>query len=149
MNEKFSNIDEIDRKILDILKRNAKTSLKEMSKELDLPITTVYYRLKRLEKEGIIESYTIKIDYEKLGYKVKAFILIKYDPSSGISQKDLLKKLKSFDDVEEAYIITGEYDILLKIISKDIEELSTFVLDVLRNVEGVKETVTMIVLKSS
>jgi len=146
MDEKFSNIDEIDRKILDILRRNAKTSLREISRELNLPITTVYYRLKRLEKEGIIESYTIKINYEKLGYKVRAFILIKYDPTSGISQKDLLKKLKSFENVEEAYIITGEYDILLKVISKDIEELSTFILDVLRNVKGVKETVTMIVL---
>ncbi|RIB35163.1 MAG: hypothetical protein BXU00_03120 [Candidatus Nanoclepta minutus] len=149
MNEKFSNIDEINRKILDILKRNAKTSLKEISRELNLPITTVYYRLKRLEKEGIIEAYTIKINYEKLGYRVRAFILIKYDPSSEISQKDLLKKLKSFENVEEAYIITGEYDILLKIISKNIEELSTFILDVLRNIKGVKETVTMIILRGS
>jgi len=149
MNEKFSNIDEIDRKILEILKRNAKASLKEISRDLDLPITTVYYRLKRLEKEGIIDSYTIKINYEKLGYRVKAFILIKYDSSSEISQKDLLKKLKSFDNVEEAYIITGEYDILLKIISKSIEDLSTFILDVLRNIKGVKETVTMIILRGS
>jgi len=146
MNENFSNIDEVDRKILDILKKNARTPLKEISRELNLPITTVYYRLKRLEKEGIIDSYTIKINYEKLGYKVRAFILIKYDPLSGISQKDLLKKLKSFENVEEAFIITGEYDILLKIISKDIEALSTFILDVLRNVKGVKETITMIVL---
>jgi len=149
MVENFSKIDEIDEKILKILKENSKEKIVNIAKKLNLPISTVYNRIKKLEEEKIISKYTIDIDYRKLGFVVKALTLIKYDPSSGISQRDLLYELLKFEYVEKGFIITGEWDLLIITRFRNIEEMSDFILQKLRNIRGVKETYTMVVLEES
>ncbi len=145
MTESFS-IDEIDLKILSLLKENSRIKISEIAKRLGIPVSTVYTRIKKLEQQGIIRKYTIDLDYKKLGFKVTAIILIKYDSSSKVSQRELLKEIMKFNNVEKGYIITGEWDLLIIAKFKDIEELSRFILEKLRNIEGVKETYTSIVL---
>ena len=69
-------LDEVDIKILKILSRNSRERLENISRILKIPISTVRYRIKRLEPTGIIKRYTLEIDYKNLGYSIEAFILI-------------------------------------------------------------------------
>lgn len=146
MTEKFP-LDDIDRKIISYLKVNSKTKLTTLSKKLNIPVSTIHTRIKKLEKEGIIKKYTIEIDYKKIGYEIQAFILIKYDANSIKTQRDLLKELLRLPNVDKGYIITGEWDILLMCRFQTIDDLSRFILDRLRNIGGVKETYTLVVLQ--
>lgn len=146
MTEKFP-LDDIDRKIISYLKVNSKTKLTTLSKRLNIPVSTIHTRIKKLEKEGIIKKYTIEIDYKKIGYEIQAFILIKYDANSIKTQRDLLKELLRLPNVDKGYIITGEWDILLMCRFQTIDDLSRFILDRLRNIGGVKETYTLVVLQ--
>ena len=146
MTEKFP-LDDIDRKIISYLKVNSKTKLTTLSKKLNIPVSTIHTRIKKLEKEGIIKKYTIEIDYKKIGYEIQTFILIKYDANSIKTQRDLLKELLRLPNVDKGYIITGEWDILLMCRFQTIDDLSRFILDRLRNIGGVKETYTLVVLQ--
>lgn len=142
---KFS---EKDKKIIEVLKQNARLSTQKISKKVLIPITTVHNRIKRLEKEGIIKNYTINLDYKKLGKGVISFILITvtyFLPDKKLQQEEIAKNIKKIG-AEEVYIIAGNEDILAKIRVKDIEELNDFVVKRLRNIEGVEKTRTMIVL---
>ena len=145
-------IDDKNRKILGLLKKNAKLTTQQISKKTLIPITTVHNRIKKLEKLGVIRGYTVQLDHKKLGRDILAFILatVKYHTSEGrvISKKELAQKIRNMPQVEEVHIVTGGTDIIAKVRVANIEELNTFVIDDLRNVEGVENTQTLIVLSS-
>ena len=143
-------IDQLDLKILHVLKANSKSSMNQISKKLLIPITTAHNRIKKLEKTGIIKNYTIILNNKKLGKDLCAFILIKIDytalKSKNLSQQEVAMRLKSREEVEDAALITGLKDIILKIRAHNIDELNNFITKDLRNFAGVKSTETMIVL---
>ena len=115
-----------------------------------IPITTIHNRIKKLEKEGIITGYTLKLDYKKIGRPIKAYMLltVTYTLPDGkkLRQEDIAKTIKRLEEVEEVNIMTGITDILIKVRMKDIDQLNTFVIDKLRNIEGIDKTQTMLVL---
>ena len=143
-------INEKDKKILDLLSRNCKSTTKEMSEKLGLPITTVHNRIKKMEENGIIKNYMAVIDHKKLGKILQAFIQISvtYSTSEGkhLSQEDLAKKIYQMPEVEECYIMTGTTDILISVRVSSVEELNNFLINKLRVMEGVQNTLTAIVL---
>jgi len=69
-------LDKKDLKILEILKENSKLTTSQIYKKTNIPITTVHNRIKKLENLGIIRSYTLKLDYNKLGKPITGFILV-------------------------------------------------------------------------
>ena len=143
-------LDKKDLAILEILEENARLSSQEISKKTLIPISTVHHRIKKLEKEGIIEKYTINLNKKKLGKEVASYILIIVDykllREMKMSQYELAKKIKKNKCVEEAAMITGGTDIIIKVRVKNIEELNEFVTKYLRNIEGVEKTQTMVIL---
>ena len=146
-------LDKKDLAIIEVLKQNSNLSTQQISKKTNIPITTVHNRIKKLEKEGIIESYTIKLNNKKIGKPIAAYILITVDykllQQLKIYQHDLAKKLKANPAVEEAAVITGAGDIIIKIRVKDIDELNEFVTIELRNIKGVEKTQTAVVLNEA
>lgn len=143
-------LDEKDFAILDILKANSKLSTQKIAKTVKIPITTVHNRIKKLEKEGIIRNYTVNVDNKKLGKGLSAYVLITVDykllKELKTQQYDLAKKIKSHPSVEEASLVTGASDIIIKVRVSDIDELSEFVTKYLRNVNGVEKTQTAVIL---
>ena len=143
-------MDNNDEKILSLMKENSRLTSQQISKKTLMPITTVHYRIKRLEKEGIIKKYTLELDHKKLGKNVTAYVHIIVDYKSlrekKITQHELAKVLKQFDFVEEAAIVTGGVDIIIKVRVKDVDELDDFVIKKLRNINGIEKTQTMVVL---
>ncbi len=141
-----------DNNILDALKQNSKLSVQGISKKTKLPATTVYNRIKKLERSGIIKGYTVELDYKKLGLSLSAYILITVDykllNKLNFTQNQLAEEIKNLDFVHSVDIIAGGADILTKIRVRDIDELGDLVTQKLRNVKGVENTQTLIVLAS-
>lgn len=143
-------LDKKDLEIIRVLKENAKLSTQQISKKTKIPITTVHHRIKKLEQNGIIKSYTVVLDNKQLGKTLAAYILITVDykllKQNKISQQDLSAKLKKMDLVEEVDMITGGSDIILKIRVKDVDQMDEFVTKTLRNIDGIEKTQTMVIL---
>lgn len=143
-------MDEKDEMIIEILKRNAKLSTHQISKQTGIPITTVHNRIKRLEKHGIIKNYTVNIDYEKLGKPISAVVMISLDhrlvKEASLSIKELVKKLKMIPGVFRAFIVTGPNDIMLRIRAKDISSLDRILTEEIRKIDGIDQTETLFVM---
>lgn len=135
-------MDEKDLAILEKLMENARKPVKEIAKEVKLPRTTVAERIKKLVNKGIIRKFTTILNYEKIGMPITAFILVSFIPNPDISQRELAREISKIKNVREVYIIAGEWDLLLKVRGKDMEEIGKLVLDKLRGMKGVGKTVT-------
>ena len=142
-----------DETILELLKKNAKFSSREISDKTGIPITTVHNRVKKMEKDGIIRSYSVVLDKKKLGKPVSAFVhvTVTYNKPDGtkISQEEVAAKISRFPEVEECSIVTGATDIIVKVSTKDVDDLHNFVINKLREIDGVQNTMTLIVLKDA
>lgn len=93
-------------------------------------------------EHGIIKSFNISIDYKKIGYTTEVFIFISFIPTPDVSQRELAKRIAKFPGVYEVHIISGEYDLLLKVRGKSLEEIGVIVVDKLRQLKGVGRTLT-------
>lgn len=143
-------VDNKDRKIIEELVRNSRQTTSQLSKKLNIPITTIHNRIKKLIKTGVIINYTINLNHNLLGRPVPAYvgITINYNvPGKKINQTDIANQLKKIEGVYEVYILTGGSDLLVKALVRDITELNILVTEKLRNVEGVDKTQTSIILK--
>ncbi len=142
------SLDHKDLRILEELQRNAKQSIKEIARKIGSPITTVHSKIKKMEKIGIIKNYRAILDANKLGYSTLAFIFVAFSREAGISQRVLAKRISELSEVQEVHIITGDWDILLKVRVRNVEELAEFVVDKLRSIPGVEKTLTCVALET-
>jgi Lrp/AsnC family leucine-responsive transcriptional regulator len=136
-------IDEKDLQIIGILSDNARTSLREIEKKVDLSPSSIRLRMERLVELGVIKRYTLEIDYRKLGLEIQVLILITAKP--GVS-KGLQKTLSSFPQVSEVLRTVGPATFVLTVRVKDITELTHFVSQELENLNGVDRIETMLIL---
>ncbi len=135
--------------ILEFLKKNSRLSLREISKKTGLPLTTAHNRIKKMQKEGIIKNYSVEVDYSKLGFNLCAYIMasVDYNIKHRVSQQEIAKKILHLGFVESVDIVTGETDIIIKVRTKNVQQLNKFITKELRNIEGIDKTVSMIVLE--
>ncbi len=143
-------VDNKDRRIVEELVKDSRQTTHKLSKKLNIPITTVHNRIKKLIKKGIIINYTVNLDHNQLGRPIPAYIgvTINYNvPGKKISQIEVAKKIKAVEGVYETYIMTGGSDIFVKVLARDIQDLNLLVTAKLRNVVGVDKTQTAIILK--
>ena len=140
-------MDEKDKRILNVLKENSKLSTQQISKRVSIPITTVHHRIKRLEKDGVIERYSVVLNPKKTGKMISSYISIIVDYRyTKQSQHEMAKNLKSKDVVEDVAIVTGSTDMIIKVRVKDMDELNEFVIKYLRMLDGVERTETLVIL---
>ena len=128
-----SYIDDLDLKILKMLTENARTPYTEIARVLGLSEAAVRKRIKKLERRGIIEKYTIKINYKLIGYKV-AWVGVDIAPEKMVSVLEKISKIDS--NVQGIYTSVGDHDILLEIVYKEYKELNKLVKD-LEGINGV------------
>ncbi len=135
-------MDELDEKILTILNEDARKSYREISRELNVSLTTVSNRIKRMETDKVIERYIPLINQEKIGYDLTAVINVKISHGKLIEVQERISKDKHVSGV---YDITGEWDSLIIAHFKDRRDLNGFIKGVL-SIENVEKTNTQIVL---
>ena len=135
-------MDELDDKILGILNEDARKSYREIARELNVSLTTVSNRIKKMEDEKIIERFIPLINQEKIGYDLTAVINVKISHGKLIEVQEKISKDKH---VSYVYDITGEWDSLIIAHFKDRRDLNGFIKGVL-SLENVEKTNTQIVL---
>lgn len=149
-------LDELDLKIIEALKNNSRSKVSDIAKNLRKPRTTIMQRIKKLEERGVIRKYTVDVNPQSLGFNYYAYIMIKVRKGVGVKldQIQLARKIvnetRSRNDlplVEEASIVTGAYDIILRAWVRTWEELSKFLLKYLPSIEEVESTETFMVLQ--
>jgi len=150
----MSSFDETDIRILRILQQNSKLSTRELAKDLGSPITTVYAKIKRMEALGVISGYKAILNSKKLDVGTTAFILasFEYRPTGQekvLSQRDIAKEIAKLAEVQEVHIISGDWDILVKIKVRDVDAIGRFVVDKLRTVRGIERTLTCVVFDTA
>jgi len=136
-------IDRKDELILTELKKNARNSTKNIAEAIHLPRVTVHDRIQKMSKQGIIKSFNVSIDYNKIGYSTEVFVFISFLPNPDISQRELAQRIAQLPGVYEVHIISGEYDLLLKVRGKTLEDIGTLVVDKIRHLKGVGTTLTI------
>lgn len=135
-------LDEKDSAILEKLVEDSRKTTKAIAKELDIPRATVHDRIVKMEEKGVIRRYTAVPDYQQLGVGVSAFILAQFEPESGVSQRETAEEIATIQGIHEVHMISGEYDMLLKVRGASMEEIGRLVIDRLREVKGVARTLT-------
>ena len=118
---KISDIDKLDRQILSVLMKDAKTPYTDIAKQLYVSGGTIHVRMKKLEQLGIVKAASLEIDHAKLGYDISAFLGIYLDKSS--LYDDVAGALISIPEVVSAHYTTGQYSIFAKIVCRDTNHL--------------------------
>ena len=133
-------LDEIDKKILQNLQQDSKKTNKELSNLLNLSVTAIYERIKRLERNKVIFRYVALVKPENVDKSFMVFCQIKLVQHA----KDYIIKFETevikLSEVLECYHVSGEYDYILKILVKDMEAYREFMLTKLTNLEHIGST---------
>jgi DNA-binding Lrp family transcriptional regulator len=139
-------LDKIDLRILKILQENSKITNLELSKKIGLSPAPTLERVKKLESTNIIESYHAKVNAEKIGLNVRTFVLVSLAWNKENALENFLNRINSIDEITEGYIVTGEGDFLLKIITKDIPSYEQLLFKKLSQIEEVERLKTFMTL---
>ena len=141
-------LDEKDSAILVLLQKNCRMTAREIARKIDSPITTVFAKIKRMEQQKIIKEYKAVLDSKKLNLGTTAFILASFSYRNGetpLSQRVIAEQIAKFPEVQEVHIISGDWDILIKVKERDVQAIGNFVVDKLRTVKGIEKTLTCMV----
>jgi len=146
------SLDVIDRKILSLLQEDAKMTTSNMSEKIGSPITTIYSRIKRLEDSGVIKGYKPVFDYEKLQRSTTAFIFANIDRqilgTEGYEDYSVSQQVSTFPEVQEVHIISGEWDLLIKVKEVSSEAIGEFIMNKLKRVPGIMEVISCMVFRT-
>lgn len=146
------DLDSIDWKLLEILQQNGKLTTKEIAQQVHLSPTPVYERIKRLEKEGVIQKYIALVEAEKVGKGLTVFCNVTLREHTKEIGNQFVKEIMSLKQVTECYNISGDYDFMLKVIVNDMKHYQDFVLNDLgsiKNIGSAHSTFVMGVIKHS
>ena len=117
-------LDHIDAKILNLLRENARMPLKEIAEHVFLSSPAVSARIERLEKEGYITGYQVKLNPALLGYPIKAFINLEVEP---VQKKEFYPYIEKVHNVVECNCVTGDYSMLIEGLFVSTIELDQFI----------------------
>ena len=129
-------MDQIDKKILQILQEDDKVQYQKIAEELGIGASTVHYRIKKLLKNKTIKSFSANVDPEKVGYTTTAVLGVNVDP---LKMDEIAKKLSSYDEVQIVATSSGDHDIIVQIIARDGKHLWHFINDKIKTIEGVEK----------
>jgi DNA-binding Lrp family transcriptional regulator len=141
--KKEKSLDEIDKQILRILQANARTSYREIQDSLGISIGTIHNRISKLKESGIIEGYTLRLNNEKLGYKLSFLIRINVN---GKFTEEILSEIANIPEVCSVFHTTGEQSAALICRFRESEDVHEFIRE-LNSKEYVTRTNSNMILK--
>ena len=148
----INKLDEKDLAILELIQKNSKLTARQIAQKIESPITTVFAKIKRMEEQNIIREYRAILAPEKLDSGTTAFIFASVSyrtKNSGLSsQRIVAKEIASFQEVQEVHIITGDWDLLIKLRAEAVDKVGNFVVDKLRLIDSLEKTLTCMVFET-
>tara|TARA_R100000306_G_scaffold14130_1_gene16939 strand:+ start:5592 stop:6050 length:459 start_codon:yes stop_codon:yes gene_type:complete len=133
-------LDTIDKDLLQLLQEDAKQTNKQLSLQLNLSVTAVYERIKKLEREGIITKYVSLLDKEKVHKGFTVFCHIKLVQHAQDYLTKFEEEVTNLDEVLECFHVSGDYDYLLKVVVKDIKQFRSFMVNKLTTIKHIGST---------
>ena len=135
-------------KILELLEKNAKLSIKEIAEELGIKEKEALQLVGELEADKVICGYSAIINWDKITEeKCNALIEVKVTPQRGTGFDRIADRISRFDEVDSIYLISGGYDFMVIINGKSMKEVSSFVFNKLATLDYIQSTATHFVLK--
>lgn len=138
--------DTTDKKLLEYLQEDSKQTNKALSNKLNLSVTAVYERIKKLEKSGFINKYVALVSKEKIDRSFVAFCHIKLVQHAQEYVVKFEKEVATITEVLECYHVSGDYDYLLKVLVKDMEAFREFMVKKLTTIDHIGSTHSMFVI---
>ncbi len=138
----MATLDDTDRKLLNLLRADARESVASLARKLDLARSTVQERIARLERTGIIAGYTIRIGEDFAERQIAAHVMISVDPKMAASVTADLKKMP---EVRSLAAISGTFDMMAEVAAETTAKIDA-ILDAIGRLKGVQKTMSSIVL---
>ncbi len=134
------SLDDIDKKILQKLQSDSKITNKKLSSELNLSVTAIFERIKRLERNNVISKYVALVKPAEVDKSFMVFCHIKLVQHSKAYVIKFEAEVAQLQEVLECYHVSGEYDYILKILVKDMEAYREFMLNKLTSLDHIGST---------
>ena len=138
------NLDRIDILIIDSLMEDGRKSFRQVSREINVSAPTVELRFNRMKKLGIIKNIEPIIDIEKIDSIIVELVYLKVNP---LELTNVINNLSLVSEIKEIFTITGDYDILVKVITKDLNQINELVNSKIYNIKGIVSVSSQIITK--
>lgn len=138
--------DKTDRRILSLLQGDARISNAELAEQVNLSPTPCLRRVRRLEEQGVIKQYVTELDREKIGLHISAFVFIQLERNSLENAGAFEAAIAELEEVMDCFVLTGEHDYLLRVVSEDLGTYEKFVKEKLAGITQVAKIDTTIIL---
>ena len=133
-------LDTTDKKLITLLQQDSKQTTKSLSLQLNLSVTAIYERVKKLEKEGVIKQYTALINKNKVAKSLMVFCHIKLEKHTKECIAEFEKEINELSEVTECFHVSGEYDYVLKIYVADMDAYREFMVNVVTGLKHIGST---------
>jgi DNA-binding Lrp family transcriptional regulator len=137
-------MDDIDRRLLEILQDNARTSTADMARLVGRSRSTVQFRIDRLERTGVIAGYALRLGESRPRSRIKAQVSISLNPKHA---ERIVNQLKTLGGVRTLYSVSGVYDLIAELATETTEEMDAL-LDRIGDLPGIEKTTSSIVLST-
>ncbi|SFW64680.1 Lrp/AsnC family transcriptional regulator [Chitinophaga sancti] len=138
-------MDNYDSKILRLLIKNSRITGADIARKINLSLPAVTERLRKLDRSGIVDRYTIKVNREQLSLHLMAYINVWIDHTKNTPVKD---QLIAMEEVMECHHVAGDSDLLLKVLVQDTTALEQLLVGKIKAIKGITRTSTTIILSS-
>ncbi|WP_046756112.1 Lrp/AsnC family transcriptional regulator [Kordia jejudonensis] len=139
-------LDQTDRKLLMLLQKDSKQTTKELSNKLNLSVTAVYERIKKLEKEGVVKNYVAILDKKRIAKSFMAQCHVRLTQHSKDFVLKFEREIIKLEEVLECYHVSGDYDYILKILVEDMEAYRDFMVSKLTVIPNIGNTHSIFVI---
>ncbi|UAM98341.1 Lrp/AsnC family transcriptional regulator [Polaribacter litorisediminis] len=133
-------LDKIDKKLINLLQNNSKQTTKQLSLQLNLSVTAIYERIKKLENNKIIEKYVVIANKKKIEKSFLVFCHVKLVQHSKEYVTVFEREILKLEEVSECFHVSGDYDYILKIYVKNMEEYRQFMVTKLTAIKYIGST---------
>ena len=138
--------DDIDKELLKLLQTDSKRTNKALAYALGLSVTAVYERIKKLEKNGVINKYVALVDKNAVNKDFVAFCHVKLIQHSQDYVVKFEREVRKLQEVLECYHLSGDYDYLLKVLVEDMQEFRDFMVNKLTKIDHIGSTHSMFMI---
>lgn len=133
----MTSIDDIDKNILRALAKDSRMSVERVAEAVELSPTPVRRRIKRLEADGLIRSYTLDVDMEKAGFGLTLYVFVKLQSRDKKTIADFEQQISLLPEISNCALVTGSHDYIMTMRSKDMDTYNAFLRSVLSQLPGV------------
>ncbi|GAA5525714.1 leucine-responsive regulatory protein [Microbulbifer aestuariivivens] len=147
MRKRANELSTIDRNILRVLQKNGRTSYAELARQVGLTATPCVERVRRLESDGVIQGYTALINPEFLDAALVVFVQIRLNRSAQDAFEDFRNAVAALPEVQECYLVSGNFDYLIKARVADMSAYRKFYGETLLTLPEVQECTSYVVME--